>query len=159
MYDPTAPPALPTPPTRFAVRRIRVMPALRTSVALGWVIALGPALAGAAVCAEMLRRAHLALAHIQPVDISILGQQIAHIDFLAVVGQQDNAHFIDTLAGRLPWTFTLFLAAFLLVGTLLVVATVLCFVLGYNSLAALTGGLEVELDPVSVEGSRRIGGN
>jgi hypothetical protein len=131
---------------RYTLRRIAPGSALRVGCAVGWLVALCPALCLALVAVQILQRINQALVRIEPLDIAVLGQPIARIDFLELLRLSAAAQTIAQLAGSLPTTFTLAALLLTAVGAVLVAAALLLFSAGYNVLASLAGGLVVELD-------------
>ncbi|HNP69986.1 MAG TPA: hypothetical protein PLO33_03360 [Kouleothrix sp.] len=130
---------------RYTIRRISVGSALRTALLLGWLVALCPALCLAGVALQVLRRVSAALGQIQAFDISVLGQRIATIDLVALLGLSGAAQTTAQLAGRAGATFALFALVLTLAGAAVFVGAALLCSVGYNLLARLAGGIEVEL--------------
>jgi hypothetical protein len=130
---------------RYTVRRVSVGSALKTGLALGWLVALCPALCLAGVAVQALRRVSTALGQIRAFDISVLGQTIATIDLVSLLGLTGAAQTTAQLTSRLGVTFGLLTLALTLVGAAVFLGAALLFCLGYNLLARLAGGLEVEL--------------
>ena len=136
----------------YRLRRIAPASALRVGCLVGWLVALGPALCMSIVLVQVLRRIDQAVARIEPLDINVLGQPIARIDFLDLLRLSDTASALDRLTSNSTTTFLLALLLLTLVGALLIAVALLLFSVGYNALAALTGGLEFELDhPTNAE--------
>ena len=132
---------------RYSIRRIGFGSALRMSLLLGWSVALCPALCLAGLAVQVLRTLSRALAQVQTLDISVLGQNIATVDPLALLQLRSAANTVDRHTARLLGTFLLLTLALLLVGGVMFVAVGLLASLAYNLLAPLAGGLEVELQP------------
>ena len=126
---------------RYTIRRIAPWSALRVGCAVGWLVALCPALCLTVVAIQ-------ALQGIQPLDISVLGQPIARIDFLEILRLNGAAQTVSRLAGGLPLTFLLLLLLLTLVGAAMLAGALLLFSGGYNVLASVGGGLEVDLQEV-----------
>ena len=76
---------------RYSIRRIGLGSALRMSLLLGWVVALCPALCMAGLAMQLLRTLSRALAQVQTLDITVLGQNIATVDPLALLQLRDAA--------------------------------------------------------------------
>jgi hypothetical protein len=131
---------------RYSVRRISLSSALRMSLLLGWAVALCPALCMAGLVVQALRALGRALAQVQTLDITVLGQKIATIDPLALLQLRGTANSIDRLNAGVVSTFLLLALALLVVGGVLFVAVGLLVSIVYNLLAPLAGGLEVELE-------------
>ena len=137
---------------RYSVRRIGFGSALRMSLLLGWAVALCPALCIAGLAVQALRTLSRALAQVQTLDITVLGQKIATVDLLALLQLRSAAASIDRLTAGLLGTFLLLTLALLLVGGVMFVAVGLLVSLVYNLIAPLAGGLEVELQRRADEG-------
>jgi hypothetical protein len=131
---------------RYSIRRISFGSALRMSLLLGWAVALCPALCLAGLAVQVLRTLGRALAQVQTLDISVLGQTIATVDPLALLQLRSTADSIDRLNAGVLGTFLLLTLALLVVGGVMFVAVGLLVSLVYNLLAPLAGGLEVELE-------------
>ena len=134
---------------RYSIRRIGLISALRMSLLLGWAVALCPALCMAGLAVQALRALSRALAQVQTLDISLLGQKIATIDPLAMLQLRGAADAVNRLTAGLLGTFVLLTLALLLVGGAMFVAIGLLVSVVYNLLAPIAGGLEVELRPQS----------
>ena len=130
---------------RYMIRRIGPWSALRVGCAVGWLVALCPALCLAVVAIQALQRVNQAFQRIEPLDISVLGQPVARIDFLEILRLSGSAQTVAQLAGDLQLTFLLLLLALTLAGAAMLAGALLLFSGGYNVLASLGGGLEVEL--------------
>lgn len=130
---------------RYRIRRIAPGSALRVGCALGWLVALLPALCAAGLVVQVLRQIDQAFGRIAPIDISVLGQRLAHIDLLEILGLSTTAQTVGGLTGRLPLTFVQIALALTIVGAVVLAVVVLLFSAGYNLLASMSGGLEVEL--------------
>jgi hypothetical protein len=137
---------------RYSIRRIGLGSALRMSLLLGWAVALCPALCLAGLVVQALRALSRALAQVQTLDITVLGQKIATVDPLALLQLRSTADSIDRLTAGLLGTFLLLTLALLVVGGVMFVAAGLLVSLLYNLLAPITGGLEVELQRQSPDG-------
>lgn len=130
---------------RYTIRRISPLSALKIGLLLGWLVALLPAAVTAALAVMGLQGVAAAFGDVQSYDISVLGQSIATIDLLSLLGLADEAGRVSELAD-LGWGLfgTITLALTLAGGAIVAVTTVL-FSLFYNLLAAIAGGLTVEL--------------
>jgi len=140
---------------RYSIRRIGFGSALRMSLLLGWAVALCPALCMAGLVVQLLRTLSRALAQVQTLDITVLGQKIATVDPLALLQLRGAADTINRLTAGVLGTFLLLTLALLLVGGVMFVAVGLLVSLVYNLIAPLAGGLEVELQRRDVESERR----
>jgi len=130
---------------RYSIRRIGLGSALRMSLLLGWAVALCPALCLAGLAVQLLRTLSRALAQVQTLDITVLGQNIATVDPLALLQLRSAADTVNRLTAGLLGTFLLLTLVLLLVGGVMLVSVGLLVSLAYNLLAPLAGGLEVEL--------------
>jgi hypothetical protein len=130
---------------RYSVQRISLGSALRMSLLLGWAVALCPALCLAGLVLQALRALGRALAQVQTLDISVLGQKIATVDPLALLQLRSTADSIDRLTAGGLGTFLLLTLALLVVGGVMFVAAGVFVSVVYNLLAPIAGGLEVEL--------------
>ncbi len=138
----------------YTVRRISLRSALRVGLVLGWLVALLPAagLAGLGVLA--IQQANNALGQMSPYELSFLGQTVARLDPLALLGLTDTAASLQRAAER-PWAlFGLLAAGLTVVGGLGVALTTVLFSLCYNLIAAIGGGLRVELRAAQEEPRR-----
>jgi hypothetical protein len=131
---------------RYKIRRITPASALRVGCAAGWLVALCPALCLAGVAVQVLQRINQAFARIEPIEITVLGQQVARLDFLEILRLSAAAQIVARLVGSLPITFVLAAALLTLLGAVMLAVGVLFFSVGYNLLASWGGGLEVELN-------------
>src|SRR5215212_7927071 len=130
---------------RYSIRRIGLGSALRMSLLLGWAVALCPALCLAGLAVQTLRVLSRALAQVQTLDITVLGQRIATVDPLALLQLRSTADAIDRLSAGVLGTFLLFTLVLLIVGGAMFVVVGLLVSLGYNLIAPIAGGIEVEL--------------
>jgi hypothetical protein len=130
---------------RYTIRRIAPRSALRVGCSVGWLVALCPALCLTVVAIQALQRINQAFQGIEPLDISVLGQPIARIDFLEILRLNGAAQIVSQLTGNLLVTFLLMLLLLTLAGAAVLAGVSLLFSGGYNVLASVGGGLEVEL--------------
>ena len=130
---------------RYTIRRISIGSAVKIGLALGWLVALCPALCLAGVAVQVLRRVSAALGQIRTFDIGVLGQTIATIDLVSLLGLADAAQTTSQLTSRIGVTFGIFTLVLTLVGAAVFLGVALLFSIGYNLLAGLVGGIEVDL--------------
>ena len=130
---------------RYSIGRIGLGSALRVSLLVGWLVALCPAMCLAGLAVQALQALGRALAQVQTLDITVLGQKIATVDPLALLQLRGIADSIDRLTAGLLGTFLLLTLALLIVGGVMFVVAGLLVSVGYNLIAPLVGGLEVEL--------------
>jgi hypothetical protein len=136
---------------RYTIRRISLGSAARVGLALGWLVALCPALCLAGVAVQVLRRVSTALGQIRSFDISVLGQTIATIDLVSLLGLGGAAQTTAQLTSRIGVTFGIFTLVLVLAGAAVLLGIAILFSAGYNLLAGLVGGVEIELRPQDVE--------
>jgi len=130
---------------RYTIKRITLGSALKVGLLLGWLVALLPAMGLAALAVLSLQGVSNAFGQVQTYDINVLGQSVASIDLLGLLGLSDEASRVGDLAA-LGWgLFGTLTLALTLLGGLMVALTTLLVSLCYNLLAAVVGGLTVEL--------------
>jgi hypothetical protein len=130
---------------RYTIRRIAPGSALRVGCTVGWLVALCPALCLAVAVVQVLQRVNQAFTRIEPLDITVLGQPVARIDFLEILRLSDAAQAVGRLVATVPATLIILTLLLTLLGAVVLAATLLLFSAGYNLLARIGGGLEVEL--------------
>jgi hypothetical protein len=132
---------------RYTVRSISLFSALRVGCALGWLIALCPAIGLAWLIGQVIQRLSESVSKVETFNLEVFGQPIATLDLMQLLGLSNAASTISELAANLGATVILLSLVLLAVGALAVALTVLLFCLGYNLLAAIGGGIKVELRP------------
>jgi hypothetical protein len=132
---------------RYKIRRITTGSALRVGLMLGWLVVLCPALCLAGVAVQVLGRVGQALGRVEPIDLSVFGQEIARIDVLEILRLSDAAQTVARLTENQPLTFAMLALLLTLLGAAVFVVVAVLFSIGYNLLATVGGGLEVELTP------------
>jgi len=130
---------------RYTIRRIAPGSALRVGCTVGWLVALCPALCLAVAAVQVLQRVNQAFTRIEPLDITVLGQPVARIDFLEILRLSDAARAVGRLVATVPATLIILTLLLTLLGAVVLAAAMLLFSAGYNLLATIGGGLEVEL--------------
>jgi hypothetical protein len=134
---------------RYTIKRVSLGSALKIGLLLGWIVALLPALVLAALVMTGVQRVAAATEQVQTYEIELLGQPIASIDLLALLGLDDESSRLQELAAQGWGLFSSLALLFVLVGGAMAAATALLVCLCYNLLAALAGGLIVELREVA----------
>jgi hypothetical protein len=129
----------------YSIRRIKIGSALRMGCALAWAAALVPASCLAWAGLAILQRFDQALDRVEPLTLSVLGQEIARIDVLAILRLQPAVQAIDRLAAGGITTFLTLALLLALAGGLVLLAAWLLLVFGYNLLGRYGLGLEVEV--------------
>jgi hypothetical protein len=135
------------PAQRYQVQRITWGSALKVGLALGWALVIVPAMVIAWLVNVVIDRAFATVAQIQPMDINVLGQSLATIDPIQIVGQAENVQTLGSLSASGAAVFVLVTLVVTVLGALVVLLGVLLFVGGYNLLARAVGGFEVDLAP------------
>ena len=133
---------------KYTIRRIDLRSAARVGLALGWLVALFPSLVLSWLALIALRSLSAALGRIAPYELSLLGQPVARLDPLQLLGLDRLARNVAALAGNGLLTFVLLAALLTLAGAAIVVVTLLAFCLCYNLLARLSGGIRLDLEEV-----------
>jgi hypothetical protein len=130
---------------RYTIRQISVRHVIRTGCALGWLTTLPPALCLAGIIVAFLTRLHQALQQVEPLTLSLLGQEVLRIDWLDVFRLQPVADRLAQWTGNLGLTFTLLTLLLMISGNLLVLLIGLLVSGAYNLLGRRGWGLVVEL--------------
>jgi hypothetical protein len=132
---------------RYQIRRITWSSAFKIGAATGWLLGLVPAMLLAWGVVTGLGAAYAAVAGIKPMDIAVLGQSLATIDPIQILGQEENVATLAGLAASSGIVFVLLTLLLTLCFAVLFVIGLLLFVAAYNLLAKSIGGLELELAP------------
>ena len=142
---------------RYSIRRIAPASALRAGCALGWLVALPPALCVAGLLVRAVQFADTSLSRLSDTQVDLPDFQIplvgtielgtVPVDLTGPLGLDAPASQVAELAAQLPQLFAGAALALIAVGALVLALIVLLVSLGYNLLAALGFGLEVELAP------------
>lgn len=130
----------------YRICHISYSSAIKTSLLLGWLVSLLPALCLAGVAMRALEQVNSTVAQIQPYEITVLGQRLARFDALQELQLADTAHAVQQLTANPTATFARWTLILTLAGAALVLAATLLFCAGYNIIAALGGGLAVEIE-------------
>jgi hypothetical protein len=136
----------------YTVARISLRSALRAGLLLGWLVALLPAAGVAGLGVLAVQQLDAAFGQMAPYELSFLGQTVASLDPLSLLGLAETAAGLGALSEQSGALFGALTLGLTLVGGLGVALTLLLASLCYNLLAAIGGGLRVEL---AAEGARR----
>ncbi|NOK59689.1 MAG: hypothetical protein GFH27_549285n213 [Chloroflexi bacterium AL-W] len=131
--------------TQYQIRRIAPGSVIRISFLLGWVVLLCPTLCVAGIFIQVLRQINQAITRVEPIELSMLGQEIASIDLLNVLRLSETAQTIGQLSDNVALTFTGMVVLLLLAGVIVGTGAMLLFSVGYNILASIGGGFVVDL--------------
>lgn len=142
---------------RYSVRRVAPGSALRLGCALGWLVMLPPALCVAGLLVRAVQAADTALGGLRDAQVDLPDFQIplvgvielgtVPVDLTGPLGLDERARQVSDLAGQLPQLFAGATIGVVAVGAVVLALLVLLLSLGYNLLARLGMGLEVELVP------------
>ncbi len=133
------------PLTSYRVERISPGSALRLGLLLGWLVVLLPAAISAWLMTMVLGQAAGMLGQMSPYEISLLGQTVTSLDPLSVLGLTDIAATISKLNQQADQLFWMLTAGLTLAGGFGVALIVTLMAVLYNLLAAIGGGLRLEL--------------
>lgn len=136
-----------TQTTQYQIRRISTTSVIRISFLLGWMVLLCPVLCVGGVSIQALRQINQAIIGVEPITLTVLGQEIANIDLLNVLRLSETAQTIGQLNENVALTFTGIVVLLLLAGVIVGTGAMLLFSVGYNILASIGGGFVVELRP------------
>lgn len=146
---------------RYSVRRIAPGSALRAGCALGWIVMLPPALCvgwlavravlGAAEALTGLRDAEVDLPDFELPLVGTIELGTVPVDLTGPLGLDQRTRQVGELAAQLPQLFATTTLGVLTAGALAFALVVLLVCLGYNLLAGLGFGIEVDLSPTERE--------
>jgi len=130
---------------RYYLRRISLSRVARLGCALGWLAALPPAVGLAGGILFILQRMQQALQQVEPLTVSLLGQEVLRIDWLDVLRLQPLADRLALWTDNLVLTFIVLSLGFTLLGSVLLLLIGLLVCGAYNLLSQAGWGLAVEL--------------
>ncbi len=134
---------------QYYVRRVSLGSVGRLGCFLGWLAVLPPSLVLAWLVVFVAQSIHQAFAQIKPLDMSLLGQQVLHLDLLQLLQLQTLAQIVATLAQNPILTFVSTAFVAVLIGGLLWMLIALIIGLVYNLVAGVGWGLAIELEPTN----------
>lgn len=134
---------------QYYMRRVSLGSVGRLGCFLGWLAVLPPSLLLAWLVVFMAQSVHQAFAQIKPLNMSLLGQQVLHLDFLQLLQLQALAEMAATLAQNPVLTFVSIAFLAVLIGGLLWMLIALMIGLVYNLIASAGWGLALELEPIN----------
>ena len=133
---------------KVRIQRISLASLGRIGCLLGTVAAFLPSLLCGLLGLGLARALLQWLGSWQELAISVLGQEIARFDLIQFLGLQKVLAFLQNLTTASGWAFLL-AALLLAIAAGVVLAVIIALVgLAYNLLAAITGGLVVEMSAV-----------
>lgn len=131
---------------RYTVRKINLLPLAKFGCLLGGVAMLLPGLLCALVGTRLLALLHTFLATTQSAELDPLGLGVpVELDFIRLLNLEEAQALITRLDDQSFGVALLIILVAVIGGGLLVALTIMLVGWGYNLLAKLTGGLEVEL--------------
>ncbi len=140
---------------RHTIRRIGLTSVARLGCLLSGLAAFPPALCVAGLTVAALQRIHEALQQIEPLTLTLLGQELVRIDLLDALRLQPVANRVAELAQGPFLTFRSLTLILLLTGALLATLSAVLIAVAYNLLARAGWGLTLELrDTQRSSGSR-----
>ena len=130
---------------RYTIRRIGLTSVARLGCLLSGRAALPPALCVAGLTVAAIQRIHEALQQIEPLTLTLLGQELVRIDLLDALRIQPVAERVAELDQGLSVTFGSLTLILVLTGALLVTLSSVLIAVAYNLLARAGWGLTLEL--------------
>ncbi len=134
---------------QYYLRRVSLGSVGRLGCFLGWLAVLPPSLLLAWLVVFVVQSIHQAFAQIKPLNASVFGQQVLHLDFLQLLQLQALAEIVATLAQNPVLTFVSTAFVAVLIGGLLWMLIALMIGLVYNLIASVGWGLALELEPTN----------
>ncbi|MBN1219526.1 MAG: hypothetical protein JXM69_11395 [Anaerolineae bacterium] len=134
------------PPHRYKVRKINLMPLAKFGCLLGGLAMVAPGLICAVASVQIVLVLRTFLEKWQTTVLELLGGIApVELDFIKLLGLEAILAFLTRLDDQRFGLVLLIILIGVIGGGLLVGTTILLLGWGYNVLAILTGGLEVEL--------------
>lgn len=138
---------------KYRLQGISTVSIARFGCLLGWIVTIIPSLMCGVFFWGILAVIRNWLAGLERINLDLLGFETS-IDLIELLQLQEFLTLLETLGGRvLPLLLAMVIAVAIL-GGLLVALTLILLGWGYNLVAWLTGGLELELreitDPVAL---------
>ena len=134
---------------KYRLQGISTLSIARFGCLLGWIVTLFPSLACGLIAAGVLAGLRSWLESLEAISLDMLGFEYS-LDLIELLKLGDFLAMLQTIQLR---TLPLMLALVIVVGVLggaLVALTLILLGLGYNLVAWLTGGLELELREIPV---------
>lgn len=134
---------------KYRLQGISTPSIARFGCLLGWIATIIPSLTCGLFLWGILAAIRNWLAGLENIDLDLLGFEYS-IDLIELLQLEEFLNLLETLAGRaLPLLLALVIVIAIL-GGMLVALTLIVLGWGYNLLAWLTGGLELELREITV---------
>jgi hypothetical protein len=133
---------------RYQLRRISLFPLAKFGAILGGVGMLGPSLICALVGTQLIALLRLLLEQWQRSEVDALGLGVpVEFDFINLLGLETVQSLLIRLDDQRLTVILIIILGGMILGGLLILITIMLLGWLYNLLAALTGGLELELRP------------
>lgn len=131
---------------RYAIQKIYTLPLAKFGCILGGLAMLIPGLVGALVIIQVVSLVRILLDQWQAAQADLLGLGVpVEFDFITLLGLETVQTAIARLDDQGLLLALLIILVSVIAGGLVVALIILLVGWGYNLLAALTGGLELEL--------------
>ncbi len=131
---------------RYAIQKINTMPLAKFGCTLGGLAMLIPGLLCAVAAVQVVSLLRILLDQWQAAQVDLLGLGVpVEFDFITLLGLETVQTAIARLDDQSLLLALLIILVSVIAGGLVVALMVLLVGWGYNLLAALTGGLELEL--------------
>ena len=140
---------------RYTIRRIGLTSVARLGCLLSGLAVFPPALFLAGLTVAALQRIHEALQQIEPLTLSLLGQELVRIDLLDALRLQPVASRVAELAQGPVLAFRSLTLILVLTGAGLATLSAVLIAVAYNLLARAGWGLAVELRDAPRSGGNR----
>ncbi|MGH2621681.1 MAG: hypothetical protein ACRDHG_14100 [Anaerolineales bacterium] len=139
---------------RYTIRRIGLTSVARLGCLLSGLAVLPPALCLAGITVAALERIQEALQQIEPLTLTLLGQELVRIDLLDALRLQPVANQLAELAQDPFMTFRSLTLILVLTGAVLATLSAVLIAVAYNLFARTGWGLAVELRDAQRPGGR-----
>ena len=140
---------------RYTIRRIGLTSVARLGCLLSGLAVFPPALFLAGLTVAAIQRIHAALQQIEPLTLTLLGQELVRIDLLDALRLQPVASRVAELAQGPVLAFRSLTLILVLTGAGLATLSAVLIALAYNLLARAGWGLAVELREAPRPGGNR----
>ena len=140
---------------RYTIRRIGLTSVARLGCLLSGLAVFPPALFLAGLTVAAVQRIHEALQQIEPLTLSLLGQELVRIDLLDALRLQPVASRVAELAQGPVLAFRSLTLILVLTGAGLATLSAVLIAVAYNLLGRAGWGLAVELRDAPRSGGNR----
>jgi len=130
---------------RYTIRRIGLTSVARLGCLLSGLAAFPPAACVAGFTVAALQRIHAALQQIEPLTLTLLGQELVRIDLLDALRLQPVATRVAELAQGPLLTFRSLTLILMLTGAVVATLNAVLIAAAYNLFARAGWGLSIEL--------------